>query len=52
MRILDRLGLNLDALNLKNSQIVGNIVVYNLLKLFVRHDSPVHRRPVVTQFFH
>jgi len=29
-RILDQLGLNFEATNLKFSQIVGNIVVYNL----------------------
>jgi hypothetical protein len=27
---LDQLGLNFEAINLKFSQIVGNIVVYNL----------------------
>ena len=29
-RIFDRLGLNFDAINLKFSQIVGNIAFYNL----------------------
>ena len=29
-RIFDRLGLNFDANNLKFSQILGNIVFYNL----------------------
>ena len=31
-RILDQLGLNFEAINLKYSQIVGNNVVYNLWK--------------------
>jgi len=42
-RILDQLGLNFEAINLKFLQIVGNIVVYNLKILFVSHDSPVHK---------
>ena len=51
--ILDQLGLNFEAINLKVLQIVGNIVVHNLLKFFLLVVTPryIGHRGVTTPWY-